>query len=291
VIGTDLARRWGGRLFGGAVILGYHRIARAARDPFRLCVSPQHFSEHLEVLLRDRWPVPLERLVRRRTDGRGPRGVCAVTLDDGYVDALTAAKPLLERWGMPATVHVVTGAAGLRFWWDELAERVTDGVELHRVHRRLIQQPGRERAAAIAALPIASETPVGDARAMTADELRALATGGLITLGAHSVTHQLLPTLDEAGQRAEVAGSKVALEEIAGHAVHAFAYPHGPATAATRAIARAAGFAWACGAHEGVVRGTTDRFQLPRLWPPDVDGDRFARWLSRWLPRVARTVA
>jgi peptidoglycan/xylan/chitin deacetylase (PgdA/CDA1 family) len=45
-----------------------------------------------------------------------------ITFDDGYADILRRAEPLLERYGVPATVFVVTGAIGQRheFWWDEL---------------------------------------------------------------------------------------------------------------------------------------------------------------------------
>jgi peptidoglycan/xylan/chitin deacetylase (PgdA/CDA1 family) len=46
----------------------------------------------------------------------------ALTFDDGYVDNLTVAKPLLEAVDMPATIYLATGwiGGGLPFWWDEL---------------------------------------------------------------------------------------------------------------------------------------------------------------------------
>ena len=46
----------------------------------------------------------------------------ALTFDDGYADNLINAKPLLERYGIPATVFVASGYVGAKdpFWWDRL---------------------------------------------------------------------------------------------------------------------------------------------------------------------------
>jgi peptidoglycan/xylan/chitin deacetylase (PgdA/CDA1 family) len=54
-----------------------------------------------------------------------------VTFDDGYVDNLQQAKPLLVRYEMPATFFLAAGYLGheREFWWDEL--------------ERLLLQPGR----------------------------------------------------------------------------------------------------------------------------------------------------
>jgi peptidoglycan/xylan/chitin deacetylase (PgdA/CDA1 family) len=55
-----------------------------------------------------------------------------VTFDDGYADNLSDAAPLLEAYGVPATVFVVAGdlATGTPFWWDELANLLLQPGEL-----------------------------------------------------------------------------------------------------------------------------------------------------------------
>ncbi|HSE98315.1 MAG TPA: polysaccharide deacetylase family protein, partial [Blastocatellia bacterium] len=118
------------RLARQAVILLYHRIADSASDPWSLCVTPQHFAEHLEVLAKHGFVVRLERLARALDGGRLPHRSAVITFDDGYVDNLWNARPLLEQFDLPATVFVTTGNTGRsrEFWWDEL--------------ERLILQPG-----------------------------------------------------------------------------------------------------------------------------------------------------
>lgn len=113
------------RLVPGARILRYHRISDLASDPHALCVTPRHFAQHLETLSRYGRVIPLKRLVGSLRNGEHPQGVIVLTFDDGYADNLYHAKPLLERYNMPATIFVTTGYLEHQreFWSDEL-ERV-----------------------------------------------------------------------------------------------------------------------------------------------------------------------
>jgi peptidoglycan/xylan/chitin deacetylase (PgdA/CDA1 family) len=105
-----------------ALVLLYHRVADAPSDPHRLCVTPGHFREHLEVLRAYGAPLRLGDLVSRLREGRLPRRGIVVTFDDGYADNLENAAPLLERYDVPATVFVASECVGREreFWWDEL---------------------------------------------------------------------------------------------------------------------------------------------------------------------------
>jgi peptidoglycan/xylan/chitin deacetylase (PgdA/CDA1 family) len=130
---NQLSRRLRNHYVPGALILLYHRITEARPDPWECCVSPRNFAEQLAVLQSKFRPVPLERLadtVAQEKPSLLSRRAVAVTFDDGYADNLETAKPLLERYEVPATVFVTSGNIGRarEFWSDEL--------------ERLLLQPG-----------------------------------------------------------------------------------------------------------------------------------------------------
>src|SRR5262245_33350534 len=105
-----------------ALILLYHRVAHGGADPWSMCVTPERFSEQMEALRMTAHPCTLAELVRAHQAGRLPDSAVAVTFDDGYLDNLTNAKPILARCDIPATVFVCSGSIGRKeeFWWDEL---------------------------------------------------------------------------------------------------------------------------------------------------------------------------
>lgn len=116
------------------IILMYHRVAEPeGADPWGLSVSPEQFAQQLEVLQREYQPLSLAALAEAKRQRCIPKGAVAITFDDGYADNLYGAKPLLARYGIPATVFVITGHLGCEgrsavpksprsFWWDRLAD-------------------------------------------------------------------------------------------------------------------------------------------------------------------------
>jgi len=126
-------------LSSSSIVLMYHRIGQSCSDPFALSVSSEHFAEQMEVLAGGFHSVHLEEL-----SGSSPKSLAnqvsvAVTFDDGYADNLYAAKPILERFGIPATVFVTSGnlGTGREFWWDELARLILESAGESRVQFRL----------------------------------------------------------------------------------------------------------------------------------------------------------
>jgi peptidoglycan/xylan/chitin deacetylase (PgdA/CDA1 family) len=316
-LGRRLARLTGKveqRLWPGSpVVLMYHRVAEPRTDLWGLAVGPERFAEQVEALGRVRRIVPLGELVRRAREGRaGSQPLAAITFDDGYHDAYTAARPILERLDAPATVYVCTGqiGAGREFWWDELAHILVERPRLpprltlefpggrrswtvgegpaereqlcRQVRRRLRDlRPDRidEQLEAMSAWAGLKRGVRPDHRAMTADEVARL-DSRLVTVGAHTVRHPSLPHLARAEQAAEIEASREACQAMTGAAVEHFAYPFGHYDGRSLAAARAAGFVSACATTPGVVRPWTDPFRLPRLAPGRCDGEALQRRLA-----------
>jgi peptidoglycan/xylan/chitin deacetylase (PgdA/CDA1 family) len=116
------------------VILMYHRVAEPKIDPWGSAVSAAHFDDQMALLRASRTVMPLAELVDRYKRNVLPRDAVAVTFDDGYVDNLANAKPILDRYGLPATLFLATGTVGSRteYWWDELARLIllnSDGID------------------------------------------------------------------------------------------------------------------------------------------------------------------
>lgn len=133
-------------------------------------------------------------------------------------------------------------------------------------------------------------------RPLRPDEIRKLAEGGLVEIGAHTVRHPVLSSLAVAEQHAEIVEGKARLEAMLDRPVQSFSYPYGcrsDYTAETIGVVRAAGFTCACANLAGLVDSDADPYQLPRVLVRDWGGDEFARrlmeiWNAPGTPRRDR---
>jgi peptidoglycan/xylan/chitin deacetylase (PgdA/CDA1 family) len=244
-----------------------------------------------------------------------PRRGVVITFDDGYVDNVVKAKPLLEASEMPATVFVTSGCLDhpIEYWWDRLERALlqqeqlpeslalqlenrtyewatTDSQErLHAymaIHGVLKSMPVVARDRALDAIVDWAGIDPGvpaDCRPMTAGEVIELGQGEWIDIGSHSVTHPLLTSLSEADQHAEIINSRKALEQCLGRRVNAFSYPGGKLNPDTVRIVRDAGFSAGLMAHGDPVRTGTDPFRLGRLGIGDWEATPFTQRLEAFF--------
>jgi peptidoglycan/xylan/chitin deacetylase (PgdA/CDA1 family) len=155
------------------------------------------------------------------------------------------------------------------------------------IYGMLVKLSDKERDEALEQLR-AGATPYADRRqhrCLTEDELRELASGDLVEIGAHTLTHPVLAVLPPDQQQHEIGGSKRRLEAMTGKDITSFAYPYGKKYHYTRhtvRTVRANGFSSACSNFGGLVTRSSNRFALPRFQPMDWDGDQFADVVEAW---------
>jgi peptidoglycan/xylan/chitin deacetylase (PgdA/CDA1 family) len=279
-----------------AAILLYHRVAEVNLDPFGLCIAPDVFREQLR-FLRDRChPMPLQQLVGSVKRGCAPANAVAVTFDDGYLDNLSVASPLLSEFEIPATFFITTGPFDdlHEFWWDTLARLVLDEntaplvletslgtytqfsmssvadrhSALHAVHAAMRVLPPDQRDGVLRRIineRRRAEISADYARPMNASEVLRLAGHRGHDIGVHTAHHLWLPAQPRDIQRDEIAGAKVTLESLLGRPVTSLAYPFGASNSETAATARQAGIDVALTATYGVLEPGVDPLMLPRV--------------------------
>jgi peptidoglycan/xylan/chitin deacetylase (PgdA/CDA1 family) len=147
-----------------------------------------------------------------------------VTFDDGYRSVFTLAKPILEKYEIPATVFITSRPAieRRRFWYDEMA-----GASGESSVEEAKSMPHEDWTQQVAALP-AKAVADGDPHApLRLDEIRELARHPLFEIGGHSATHPILSRAGENVQRREIEENRRELQSATGIAPRAFAYPNG----------------------------------------------------------------
>ena len=216
-----------------APILAYHSVHPQRRDVIN--VHPALFAKHMEwIAARGFRGVSLQTWADAcATAPEEARRMIAITFDDGYLDNLTHAWPVLKRLGFGATVFAVPGRIGTDMVHDEAW---------------LQQYP---------------DVPAEAYRYMTWEQTAELQSHG-VEIGAHTVTHPLLDSLTDAEQQTEIHDSKRLLEERLGTPVTSFCYPAGHFNNASLRLVESAGYAQAVVTPwtRGLIRG--GRFTLKR---------------------------
>lgn len=247
------------RAYGGlASCLLYHRVIDqplAERDYLYsgLVVHRDSFEEQLSHVSRNYSCISLDEGVHKLRGGTlSPRSVM-ITFDDGYRDNLTIALPLLEKYGVPATIFITPGFidGGPRLWWYEIEYLVRNldhlcfewRGELHhyslnswaeknhalaRLDPLFKKLRPEEQETLLSALYPPELAPFSYQGMMLSwDEIRELGRHPLITIGAHTMHHPVLSLLRPEEMKREIQGARDTLEAVLGHAVTHSSYPYG----------------------------------------------------------------
>ncbi len=129
----------------GVPILAYHKVES---DNDLYSVSPTEFSRQMEFLVKSGYQsVSLAQLVDS-FEGKYnlPAKPIVITFDDGYLDNYRNALPILQKYGMRATVFIITGQVGQTEYlnWDDIVRMQQQGTEIgsHTVHHTELGKAG-----------------------------------------------------------------------------------------------------------------------------------------------------
>ena len=293
------------------VVLLYHRVADAD-DIHDLAVPADTFADQLAWLNGNCHVMPLDRLLNEAREGLPERAV-ALTFDDGYLDTLQCAAPILERTGLPATVFATTRwlEEPGEYWWDVLERALLvrsgpnrlvvdaagmamsfslDTLDDRRaahdtLHRRLVHATLETRDRVMAEIVSWSGLAADmHRRPLVADELRSLARVPGISVGAHSVNHLALPDQSPAIQESEVVDCAEHLQRVLGGRVHTFAYPYGAVDRRSAEVTRQH-YRWSTICEPMAVASWFDAARVPRVEVKRWDTDVFAERIERIFPR------
>jgi peptidoglycan/xylan/chitin deacetylase (PgdA/CDA1 family) len=302
----------------GFKLICYHRVLERPDPFYGHGVLVDQFAQQIELFRRFCAVLSLDEVLDRLDRGQSlPKRCVVLTFDDGYRDTATVAWPLLQRYGLPATLYVAVGGVQHGALWPDLLREAVrrspheaatlecfpDGphrlslatvsdrlLVIKRLQTRLKRLPASDKDRAlrmivrqIAGRPI-DELPI-DGLMCTWDDLKRLAAGGM-TIGAHTLTHPVLGRVSTADASTEIAASRRLLQKTLRVPVDHFAYPfgaRGDVTPQVRAIVQAAGFRSACTTVTGVNQSTQDRLMLKRVDGTHVSTRQLVRAMTEEL--------
>ena len=225
--------RRGGDAGKGVPILMYHQVARRLDPRFRqYTVTPRSFASQMRWLAAVGYrTISLDHLIASRDNGRTlPPKPIVITFDDGFLEAVTWAVPILQARGFTATFFLVAGLMGEKSRWT----RAKRGVEF-----QLIDW----------------------------DIARRLRDAGF-GCGSHTMSHRPLGQLAQADCRSELVQSKCLIENQLDIEVRHLAYPFGSFSEEVAQLAAEAGYASACTTKRGLSRPGETVHTLRRVWVP-----------------------
>lgn len=286
----------------GAVALMYHSVADESHarwiDP-RDHVPSDIFEQQIAFLSKRKNVISLSELTSMLLKNKTPNnGTIVITFDDGYLDNLTVAAPVLDRYGLTATLFLPTGVIDraetqwvdviysvFKFrrkneltWYQDievkfdLEDRKQESHCYRVVCNSLLSASAEKRKKYLNTLidqlrP--SELP--PRLTMTWDDVNTLLTDyQCFQIGGHTIEHTDMTGIVEHDARQELRGCIQRIEEVTGMQPQNFSFPYGRTNDRLRKIAAEVGFKSAFGGDgaDPVITKKTDIYALPRVEAP-----------------------
>ena len=265
-------------------------------------VSPATFECHLAFLKKYFNTISLNYLTAKNgLDGiaKNSKPLCALTFDDGWKDFYDYAFPLLVKYQQPATVFLPTEFIGTRkqFWTDcftyllscrqaTTLEKLSDpdiliiikyldglrGSFHNRLENGIEYLKGYPLCTIKKVLGGLSEIWRVDIDKSDRDflnwaEIAEMKDSGLVSFGSHTVSHEILTTLNKKTIKKELIDSRKELLEknVFDSSCISFCYPNGNYTQEIADMLRSSGYHLAVTTKNGWNHADADKFTLKRV--------------------------
>ena len=212
-------------------ILMYHRVCDK-RDYDQLTVSTKRFEQQIEFLAENFNVVSIDHALDIIEGDNIFLNKIVLTFDDGYLDNLINALPILEKNNLPVCLFITTD-----FCDGKLHPRYKSDISYKQKNEKLH---------------------------LNWEQVTTLASHPLITIGSHTVSHLLLQQLKPQRARYEIEESKKILEQRIGKSVYYFSAPNGDYGERELDMIRKSGYRAAVTVSPGVNRLGQGVFELLR---------------------------
>lgn len=243
---------WGGSIaepqaegWSSFPVLMYHSVADEGPEGLkRYRIGTRQFEEQMTLLHAAGWrAISCARLARALYDHQPvPAKSFVLTFDDGYLDFVENALPVLHKFDFPSTLFVPATKVGQSASWD---------------------------------------TSHGEPAALLDwDDLQAVSHSN-VTIGSHGCSHLSLPALGALRQVEELIESRSLLAGPTGQRIDAIAYPYGDYSDALTDAAARSDYKLGMTCDHGWVSEGADPLKLPRIEiRGDLDATAFRQLLG-----------
>lgn len=291
------------------VILAYHRIIpkddpRYSFEQPMMVVTPETLDKNLSWVAKDFNFISLNEWLTLCNKGTPPAGKhCAVTFDDGWIDNMEYALPVLQKHNVPATIYGVASMLDNKanywpgrvttlifhasqngtdiplinlpeFHWLKHASKSTDRIDWHNLSTQ-------DYSNLIESLKIYKDMEINDyvdstrralnlnytddRQVLSTDEIKSMLATGLIEIGSHTINHIRFDTdTDESILNDEIINSRRLLSGTLHTDIDTFCYPNGYHPENSVAIARKS-YQGACTLEKGWNYPDSDFAKLKRI--------------------------
>jgi len=196
-----------------------------------------------------------------------PPGAIWISFDDGWRENLRNVIPVINEYKVPITLFIPSGIienSGV-FWWSYTRQFSSYLPEPYRVNRlALLEVP--EKVRKVVMEKFLSQVPSSlEREAITVTELQELGRNPLVTIGAHTVNHVVIPNCEDREREYEIQESQKHLENWLGKEIKYFAYPNGRFANNEGALLQKYQFTLAATTANSFITLQNDPYYIPRF--------------------------